>query len=123
MAFLPTLEEVQAVAQDDAFIQAVVITDPIWLVIIAMVEKRVKEFPFGELQKEAQIYLTAHGLSMANQPVGGRGPLSSESIGGITESFTLPWLNQTLVEGGTQFGLTYLSLVNATTIPFQVIKV
>ncbi len=121
MAYLPTLAEVKSVAQDDAFVQAVLVSDTIWLVIIAIVEERIKEFPFGELQKAAQIYLTAHGLSMAGQAKGGQGPLSSESVGGISQSFTLPWLNQTLVEGGTQYGLAFLSLVNATTLPFAAI--
>ena len=121
MAYLPTLAEVKSVAQQDAFIQAVTEVDTIWLVIIALVEKRVKEFPYGELQKEAQIYLTAHGLTMANQAIGGQGPLSSESVGGLSQSFTLPWLNQTLVEGGNQYGLAFLSLVNLTTLPFAAI--
>lgn len=110
MPFLPTIAEVQSIAQDDAFIQSLTGSETVWDVVTDYVNLKVTEAIFGELEKFAQIYLTAHMLSLANQPVGGRGPLSSESVGGVSQSFTLPWLNRITVLGGTQFGIMYLEI-------------
>ena len=90
MAFLPSLAEVQSIAQDDAAIQALTGSETNWTLVQAYVAKVVLEDPYGVLQKEAQLYLAAHMLSMSTQPVGGRGPLSTESVGGVSQSFTLP---------------------------------
>jgi len=124
MAVLVTLAEVKAIALDDAFIQAIPDeNDATWVRVTAYVERVVKEDPYGLLQADAQLYLIAHMLSMANQPVGGRGPLSSESVGGVAQSFTLPWLNRTTVLGGTQFGIMHLEIRNQVVMPFRVIKI
>lgn len=124
MAVEPTLVEVKATALDDAFIQAIPNeTDTTWLNVVTFVDKIVKDDPYGVLKKEAQLYLICHMLSMANQPVGGRGPLSSESIGGVSQSWTLPWLNRTTVLGGTQFGIMHLEIRNMVVAPFRVIKI
>ena len=112
MAFLPTIGDVQAVAVDDAFIQGLAGTETVWVNMVAYVDKVVTEAIYKVLEFDAQLYLAAHILSMANQPVGGRGPLSSEGIGGINVAFTLPWLNRTTVLGGTQFGIMYLEIRN-----------
>ena len=124
MAIVPTLAEVKAIAVDDAFIQAIADeTNATWVRIEAYVDRTVKEDPYGDLKADAQLYLMAHMLSMANQPVGGRGPLSSESIGGISESFTLPWLNRTTVLGGTQFGIMHLEIRSQVVAAFRIIKI
>lgn len=123
MTYLPTLAEVQAVAQDDASIAALTGSETVWTLVQAFVNKIVTDTVYGDLEKEAQLYLSAHMLSMANQPVGGRGPLSSESIGGIAQSFTLPWLNRTTVLGGTQFGIMYLEIRNMVVAPIRVITI
>ncbi len=124
MAIDPTLAEVQAITLDDAFIQAIPSeADPTWVVTEAYVDLTVKDFPYGLLKKQAQLYLMAHFLSMANQPVGGRGPLSSESVGGVAQSFTLPWLNRTTVLGGTQFGIMFLEIRNQVVTPFAVVTI
>ena len=123
MTFLPTLEEVQSIAQDDAGIQALDGSETVFATVTAYVAKVVLEEPYGELQKEAQLYLAAHMLSMANQPVGGRGPLSTESVGGVSQSFTLPWLNRTTVLGGTQFGIMHLEIRSQVVFAAHVVKI
>ncbi len=123
MTFLPTLVEVQSIAQDDAAIQALTGSETNWALVQAYVAKIVLEEPYGVLQKEAQLYLAAHMLSMSTQPVGGRGPLSSESVGGVSQSFTLPWLNRTTVLGGTQFGIMHLEIRSQVVAAFRVVKI
>ncbi len=123
MAFLPTIADVQAISQDDAKVQAIVTTDTVWINMVTFVDKTVTEGVFGIHEFDAQLYLAAHILSMAFQPVGGRGPLSSETIGSISTAFTLPWLNRTTVLGGTQFGIMYLEIRNMVVAPIRVIKI
>lgn len=123
MAFLPTLAEVQSIAQDDAGIQALSGSETNWVLVQAYVAKVVLEDPYGVLQKEAQLYLAAHMLSMSTQPVGGRGPLSTESVGGVSQSFTLPWLNRTTVLGGTQFGIMHLEIRGQVVAAARVVKI
>lgn len=124
MAIIPTLAEVKAIALDDSFIQGIADeTNQTWINCEKYVDKVVKEDPWGDLQEQAQLWLMAHLLSLANQPVGGRGPLSSESIGGISQSFTLPWLNRTTVLGGTQFGIMYLEIRDQISAAFRIIKI
>ena len=120
---LVTIDDVKAIAGDDETIQAIDGTDRVFTIVDAYVTKVVTEAVYGELQFDAQLYLMAHMLSMSGQPVGGRGPLSSESIGGISQSFTLPWLNRTTVLGGTQFGIMHLEIRNQVVAAFRVITV
>ena len=123
MSFLPTLDDVKAIAVDDAKIQSVTDSDTVWLNMVTFADKIITEAIYGELEFEAQTYFAAHVLSMSAQPVGGRGPLSSESIGGVSQSFTLPWLNRTTVLGGTQFGIMYLEIRNMINAAVVVVKV
>ena len=123
MAFLPSLAEVQSIAQDDAGIQALDGSETVYALVTAYVAKIVLENPYGVLQKEAQLYLAAHMLSMSTQPVGGRGPLSTESVGGVSQSFTLPWLNRTTVLGGTQFGIMHLEIRGQVVFAAHVVKI
>jgi len=122
MAALTTLTLVQLIAGDDSAIQAMSDADPIVVQALVDVDTLVKKATFisDEMTELAQRYLMAHILSLANQPVGGRGPLSSESIGGVTRSFTLPYLNQKTVLGSTQFGLNFMELRDMTIPKFQV---
>lgn len=122
MAFLPTLAEVQSIAQDDAAIQALTGAETNWALIQAYIDRTVTEAVYGILEKDAQIYLAAHMLSMSTQPVGGRGPLSSESIGQVSQAFTLPWLNRPTVLGGTQFGIMHLEIRNQIVPAFHFVK-
>lgn len=124
MAIEPTLAEVKSITLDDTFIQAIPDeNDTTWVTASAYVDRTVKDFPYGDLKKDAQLYLMAHLLAMAKVPIGGRGPLSSESVGGVSQSFTLPWLNRTTINGGTQFGLMYLEIRNQVVPPFAVVKI
>lgn len=121
MALLTSLARVKAIAANDTFIQALEGTDPIVGQVLVYVTKHVSESHFGIHAQEAQDYLAAHMLSMSGQPNGGRGPLSSRSVGGINTSFTLPYLNRTTVLGATQYGNRYIDIRNAKTMPFRVI--
>lgn len=123
MSFLPKIAEVQAVAADDAFIQGLTAESLVWILVTKYIDKTVTETVYGPLEFEAQLYLAAHMLSLANQPVGGRGPLSSESVGGVSHSFTLPYLNQKTVIGSTQFGLMFMEIKNQIVVPFAVITI
>jgi hypothetical protein len=119
---LTTLTRVKLIAQDDAFIQALTDSDPLVEMIMDDVARHIVVEKFGADTEAAQRYCVAHWLSLAAQPVGGRGPLSSISIGGISRSFTLPYLNQKTVYGATQFGLMYLEFLWRNQIPFVVFQ-
>ena len=124
MAIDPTLAEVKAITLDDTFIQAIPSeSDPTWVRMEAYVDRTVRDDPYGVLKPDAQLYLMAHLLSMSNNPIGGKGPLSSDSVGGISQSFTLPWLNRTTVLGGTQFGIMFLEIRNQIVAPFRVVTI
>ena len=120
MAALTTLARIKLIAKDDAGIQALSDGDPEVDMVLDDVALHVQEGTFGSQTELAQRYLAAHFLSLANQPVGGRGPLSSESIGGISEAFTLPYLNQKTVLGSTQYGLMFMQIKDMTIPPFAI---
>jgi len=121
MAFLTKLVSIQSIAQGDKFIQGVTDTDPVYVASKETVENLVSVQRFGKHTETAQRYLMAHFLSLAKQNSGGRGPLSSESIGGIARSYTLPYLNQTSVIASTQYGLMFLEIQNRVTVAVMVI--
>ena len=105
-----TLARVKLIAKDDAGIQALSESDPEVIMVLEDVAMAVEDVTFHSYTEMAQRYLAAHFLSLANQPVGGRGPLSSYSIGGVSRTFTLPYLNQKTVLGSTQYGLMFMEL-------------
>lgn len=112
---LASLDDVKNVAKDDDFIQG--LTDdsaPEWVLIAEFVDLLAPDAKYGANAKLAQSYLAAHLLSVAATDAGGRGPVSSESIGGVTRSWTLPYLNQTSVIASTQYGLMFLEVQNRT---------
>lgn len=121
MAVLTTLAKIQLIAKDDAGIQALSASDPEVVQVLEDADLFVDGNLFGDYTEIAQRYIAAHFLSLANQPVGGRGPLSSESVGGVSQSFTLPYLNQKTVLGSTQYGLMYMELANRVVTPFAMI--
>lgn len=104
------LADVKAIAGNDAFIQALTGSEDVVAVVDAMVDIFVTERVYVSHYDMAQLYLTAHLLSLANQPVGGRGPLSSVSLGGVSRTFTLPYINQKTVLGSTQYGLMFMEI-------------
>jgi hypothetical protein len=112
MAALTTLDNIKAVSQDDSNIQGLHDSDKAVVQALNDVAFLVPSGRFGTATEILQRYLGAHLLSLAFQAVGGQGPLSSETIGGITQSFTLPYLNQKTVYGSTQYGLHYLDLLS-----------
>lgn len=118
MAALTTLANIKAIAQDDPNIQALTGTEDVVVQVLKDVDHFVKKAVWGDTTELAQRYLAAHLLSAAYLPVGGRGPLSSVSIGGVSRSFTLPYINQKTVLGSTQYGLMYMELRDMTVVPF-----
>lgn len=117
-----TLARIKLIAKDDAGIQALTDSDPEVLMVLDDVARHVIVEVYGSDTEAAQRYAAAHWLSIANQPVGGRGPLSSIGLGGISRSFTLPWLNIKSVWGGTQYGLMFLEFVKRNVFAFRVIQ-
>ena len=113
MAALTDLTKVKAISADDASIQSLKEDDVAVVVVFALVDKLVKVGKFGTLTEEAQMYYAAHLLSLAHTAAGGQGPVSSESIGDISTSFTLPYLNQHSVIASTQYGLYFIELRNS----------
>lgn len=122
MAVLTTLDEVKAVARADEDIQALHSSDIAVKNAFAFADKLITEARYGSLTEEAQTYFIAHILSLATTNAGGQGPISSESIGGVTQSFTLPYLNRTTVIASTQYGLMFLEIRENVTVPAAVIK-
>lgn len=120
MTALATLADIKAIALTDTFIQGLAEDNATVVFCLNVVDSYVKQDLFGDLTQIAQTYAAAHLISMANQPTGGRGPVSSESIGGISRSYTLPWLNQKTNWGGTQYGLFFLQLRDSVIVPFDV---
>lgn len=114
---LASLDDVQVVAQDDDFIQGLADESaPEFVLIAEFVDLLVPEAKYGKNTKLAQTYLAAHLFSVAATDAGGRGPVSSETIGGVSRSWTLPYLNQESVIASTQYGLMFLG-VKKLTIP------
>lgn len=123
MAVLTTIEDIKRIAQDDDHIQSLADDneDILVNVVYPLVEQMVRESKFGALTKPAQTYLSAHLLSLAATDSGGRGPLSGESIGDISVSYTLPYLNQQSVLASTQYGLMFLELQRKVITPVFVL--
>lgn len=121
MAVLTNIGKIKRIAQDDDHIQSLNENDPVLADVYSLVEQMVRESRFGALTDSAQTYLAAHILSLAATDSGGRGPLSSESIGGISVSYTLPYLNQHSVLASTQYGLMFLELQRKVITPVLVI--
>ncbi len=115
-----TLDRVKLIAKDDSGIQALSDSDLEVIMVLEDVALAVIEAVFGSYTEMAQRYLAAHFLSLANQPVGGRGPLSSYNMGGISRTFTLPYLNQKTVLGSTQYGLMFMEIRDMTIPAFAI---
>ncbi len=115
-----TLARIKYIAQQDEYIQGLLDADPQVVMILEDVERMVKESIFGEETELARRYLAAHFLASSNQEDGGRGSLSSESIGGISRGYTMPTMTQKSALSTTGFGLHYLEIANRHVIPLVV---
>lgn len=122
MAVLATLDDVKAFSREDRNIQALHASDLAVTNAMALADQMVSADRFLGYTKTAQIYLIAHILSLAHTEAGGKGPLSSESIGGVSQSFTLPYLNRKTVIASTQYGLMFLELRDKVTVPAIVVQ-
>ena len=116
-----TLANIKMIAKSDSGIRALSADDPEVIMVINDVSVWITEAKFGKTTEIAQRYAAAHFLTMENIPVGGRGPLSSENVGGISQSFTLPYLNQKTVFGATQYGLMNMECARRTQVAFDVV--
>ena len=121
MAAITNLARIKAITADDSFIDGLTGADPIVNQVLGYVDVEVQSDHFGVRTQQAQDYLGAHYLSMAGQANGGRGPLSTRTVGGVNTGFTLPYLNRTTVRGATQYGNQYLDIRDAVTAAFRVI--
>lgn len=123
MAALTSLDNIKAITRGEDGIQQLQDTDIVVQQALADVDELVKPEIFGNKTEIAQRYLAAHFLSQALTDSGGRGPVSSETIGGISRSWTLPYLNQKSVLGATQYGMQYLEIRRAVVPPVTLVKV
>lgn len=110
MTLLIDLDLVKAIAAGDSNIQDYEENSHAVVMAFEMAEIMGDVGVFGRMTKFAQAYFAAHVLSLSKTDPGGRGPLSSETIGDVSVSYTLPYLNQTTVLGSTQYGLQFLEL-------------
>ena len=117
MALLTTLANVKAIAIGEPRIQALHDSDPAVVLALADVALFVDEPEFGRYTEMAQRYLVAHVLAQALTEGEGRGAISSESIGGITRSWTMPNLNVKTAIATTQYGLKFLELRSMRVVP------
>lgn len=122
MAVLTNLKLIQAIAQGDDNIGSLQHTDPLVAFALSMAEQAAPQSKYGLDTQFAQTYFAAHVLSQAFTDNGGRGPLSSESVGDVSTSYTLPYLNQKSVLGATQYGLMFLEYQNRHIVPARVVK-
>lgn len=79
--------------------------------------RRFKTNQYAEFTSELQTYATAHYAQMAQTEPAGLGPNSSESIGGIQVSKTLPVLNTDEIWGETIFGREVKKIIKQAGFP------
>lgn len=91
--------------------------------VFTMVDKLVGEDKWGDLYKEGFLYLSAHLYALAVDKAAGSGTLSSESLGEMSQSFTMPVNNPQAKEGlySTQYGRWYAELRDTAVPSFMVI--
>lgn len=121
MALRTSLAKIQAVASGDANIQALTGSEQIVTLVLDWVVRACNETELGTRTEEAQTMLAAHHLHQAFENGPGVGSLSSESVGGISQSWTMPYNNPKTQLGSTWWGSRYLEIVKARVAPFRMI--
>lgn len=71
---------------------------------LAQASRRFTIDQYGDFAEEIQAHAAAHYAQMAQTDPAGKGPISSESVGGVSVSYTLPVNNTPETYGETQFG-------------------
>lgn len=112
MPALTDLVNVKSIARGDARIQALAADDVLVTNVLTQVAIDVQAAVFGVYTEVAQRYLAAHYLSQALQDAAGRGALSSEAVGSVSQSWGMPYLPQKSVLGSTQYGMQFLQFRN-----------
>lgn len=86
--------------------------------IFAKVDLQVDPAKWGDMYKYGFTYLAAHGIALAVDKAAGSGTLSSESLGELSQGFTMPVNNPDAKNGllSTQYGREYADLRD-TAIP------
>jgi hypothetical protein len=123
MALQTSLVKIKAVAGAHASIQALTGSEQIVTLVLDWVVRNVNETEFGTRTEEAQTYLGAHMLAQSFETGAGKGSISSRTVGGISQSWTMPYLNPATQLGSTIWGSRFLEIRKARVMPFRVITV
>ena len=116
-----TLDDVKAISRGDANIQCLVASDALVVAVLAEVAVHAPASIFGDKAPAAQKYLAAHLLAMSYLPNVGKGSLTSESVGGVSQSFSAPGVPVKSVLGITQFGQAFLHMRSMVLVPALVV--
>ena len=123
MGLLTDIAKVKLVSGGEEDIQALAADDPVVLQVMDQVELQVSESTYGRFTQIAQTYLAAHFLKMAFNSANADGKLSGETIGGISQEFTLPYFTTKTVLGATQYGMQFLEYRNMVLPAVQVVPI
>jgi len=122
MALKTDLNKVKAIASGTEGIECLNDTDKLVKQVFDLVAVQVSESAFGNFCEQAQTYLAAHYLSLAFNSANADGKLSSQSIGGISETYTLPYLTTKSILGSTQYGMQYMEIRNSCVAGVRMIQ-
>jgi hypothetical protein len=117
MSALTDLSKIQEIARGEPVIQALDDNDEVVTLVLDQVALEVPESVFGRFTELAQRYLAAHLLKMAHNSANADGKLASETVGSVSQSFTLPYFTTKTVLGATQYGMEFLELRNRVIVP------
>lgn len=115
-----TLVQIQGLAKGSPEIQALLPTDQLVIDTLNDVAQMVTQAVFLSNVERAQRCLAAHFLAMGVQGTGVRGHVSSKSAGGLSTSYTMPWLTRRDMFAATQYGMQFLNLVDRCVPPIAI---
>jgi hypothetical protein len=118
---LTDLAKIKTITLGEVRIQALTEADAVVIAALETVDLLVKEEIFGTRTELAQRYLAAHFIAQSLTEAEGRGALSSETIGGISQTWTMPNLNDKSAIGSTQYGLRYKEIRASVLVPARMI--
>jgi len=119
---LTNLSLIKAVSRGDPNIQALNTSDPEVEIALEHASNTVSESQFGVDAKIAQTYFAAHTLSMMLTDNAGKGSIATEQVGDVSVGYTVPYLNQNVVLGATQYGMKYQELRSRHIVPAMVVQ-
>lgn len=122
MALQTSLAKIKAVATNHTAIQALTGSEQIVTLVLDWIVRNVNETEFGTRTEEAQTYLGAHMLAQSFETGAGYGSVSSRSVGGISQSWTMPFNNPASQLGSTIWGSRFIEIRKGRILPFRVIR-